>query len=69
MRENQTARQSAELFFLLFIVVLNENPLEAVLWRCSAKKVFLKFLKIYSKTPVPVACMQLYLKRDSVTGV
>ena len=30
----------------------NKNLLEAVIRRCSAKKVFLKFHKMYSKTPV-----------------
>ena len=37
---------------MLFIVFLNENLLEAVVQRCSGKKVFLKFHKIYSKKPV-----------------
>ena len=40
----------------LFIIFLNEHFLEAVVRRCSAKKVFLKFHKIYSKKNVPAAC-------------
>ena len=56
LRENQLAQQSAGLPFCYSLFFFNENPLEAVVWKCSAKKVFLKFLKIYSKKPVPVAC-------------
>ena len=35
---------------------VNENLLAAVVRSCSAKKVILKFHKIYSKKPVPAAC-------------
>ena len=66
-RKNQLARQSAGLHFCysLFFLV---NPLEAVVWMCSAKKgVFKNSENLYQKT---CACgLKLYLKRDSVTGV
>ena len=40
----------------LFIIFLNEHLLEAVIQRCSAKKVFLTLEKRYHKNPVSVAC-------------
>ena len=47
---------------------------EAVVWRCSVTKVFLKFYKIHKKTPVseffcqqPEACN--FIERDSGTGI
>ena len=40
----------------LFNIFLNEHLLEAVVRKCSEKKVFLKLDKIYSKNPVPVDC-------------
>ena len=35
---------------------LNEHLLEVVVRSCSAKNVFLKFHKFYTKKPVPAAC-------------
>ena len=52
----------------VFIIFLNEHPLEAVGLRCSAKNVFLKFQKIYSEKSLPVAC-NFILKTIFVTGV
>ena len=42
------------LFLFLFLGVLTVQyvPPEAIIQRCSVKKVFLKFCKIYRKTPV-----------------
>ena len=56
------------------------NPLsaEAVVWRCSIKKVFLKILqnsqentcaRVSFLTKLQASCLQLYQKRDSGTGV
>ena len=42
--------------FVIHCFSYEKNLLEAVVWKCSAKKVLLKFLKIYSKKPVPVTC-------------
>ena len=47
----------------LFIIFLNEHLLEAVIRRCSAKKVFLKFHKIYSKKPVLWLLLVFYFKQ------
>ena len=44
----------------LFIIFVNEHHLETVVGKCSAKKMFLKFHKIYSKKPVPAACNFIY---------
>ena len=70
-QENQLARQSrgGGGTFLLLIVFLNENRLKAVVWRGCAKKVLLKFRKIYMQQKSCACGLQLYLKRDSVTSV
>ena len=47
----------------LFIIFLNEHLLEAADRRCSAKKVFLKFHKIYSKKPVLWLLVVFYFKQ------
>ena len=61
-------RETIDVLTIAINIFLNEHLLEAVVRRCSAKKVFLKFHKIYSKKTC--ACgLELHLKRDSVTGV
>ena len=69
-QENQLVLELVgEGTFLLLIVFLNENRLKAVVWRGCAKKVFLKFHKIYIQQKSCACGLQLYLKRDSVTSV
>ena len=48
-------KETINILTITVIIFLNEHLLEAVNQRCSAKKLFLKFYKIYSKKPVPVA--------------
>ena len=49
-------RETLTVLKIVVIIFLNKHLLEAVVRRCSAKKVFLKFHKIYSKKPVLAAC-------------
>ena len=50
------------------IILLNEHLLEAVVQRCSAKKVFLKISQNLQQKPCAFD-LQVYSKRDSVIGV
>ena len=56
-------RETIDVLTIAINIFLNEHLLEAVVRRCSAKKVFLKFNKIYNKKTC--ACgLELHLKRD-----
>ena len=61
-------RERINVLTIKVVIFLNEHLVEAVVQRCSSKKLFLKFCKIYSKRPVPVAC--IFIEKETlVTAV
>ena len=62
-QENQLARQSAGLLFCYSLFFLMKILQKQLFGGILQKKVFLKFLKIYNKKPVPVWPATLFKKR------
>ena len=46
-----------------------DGPHEAVVQRCSIKKVFLEFCKIHRKTPVPESQACNFIKKETLAQV